>query len=64
MPICFLFIKVFANYFSIINLCYMRSGDVIFMAAFGDENKVVNLSSPNGAGGNCYHIMIDNSIMV
>ncbi|KQS36859.1 hypothetical protein [Pedobacter sp. Leaf194] len=38
----------------------MRSNDVIFIAGFGNEHKVVKLTSSNGRDGNIYHIMMDN----
>lgn len=38
----------------------MRQHDIIFLAAYGEEYKVVKLASPNGSGSNCYHIMMDD----
>lgn len=32
---------------------------IVFFAAFGDEDKKVDISAPLGGGGS-YHIMIDN----
>lgn len=31
-----------------------------FIGAFPDGNKVVKVSTPNGGGGNCYHLMVGN----
>ncbi|MGN8055653.1 hypothetical protein ACTJKN_05220 [Pedobacter sp. 22163] len=33
--------------------------EIIFKAAFGNEEKIVELSTPNGAGG-VYYFIIDN----
>ncbi|WP_265797838.1 hypothetical protein [Pedobacter sp. MC2016-05] len=33
---------------------------IMFVAAFGDENKVVEICQPNGGGGHNYSIMVDN----
>lgn len=29
-----------------------------FLGAFPDGDKVVKISTPNGGGGNCYHLMV------
>lgn len=31
-----------------------------FIGAFPDGDKVVEISSPSGSGGNSYHLMVDN----
>jgi hypothetical protein len=31
-----------------------------FIGAFPDGDRVVEISSPNGAGGNTFHIMVDS----
>lgn len=33
--------------------------DIVFMAPFGEERKLVNIGSVAGAGGDMYHIMVD-----
>jgi len=30
-----------------------------FIASFGDKDRIVELSAPNGAGSENYHIMVD-----
>ena len=38
----------------------MRSHEITFIAAFGDKDVNVKISSPNGAGGSTYHFMFNN----
>jgi len=38
----------------------MRQHDIIFLAAFGEEFRIVKITSPNGAGSNTYHLLLDN----
>jgi len=47
----------FAKYFS--NICEMYFVSAKFIGAFPDGDRVVEISSPSGAGGNSYHLMVD-----
>lgn len=31
-----------------------------FKASFPEGDKIIEISSPNGGGGNTYHLMVDN----
>jgi hypothetical protein len=31
-----------------------------FVGSFPEGDRIVKISTPNGGGGNCYHLMVDN----
>lgn len=37
----------------------MRGNDITFIAAFGDKDVEVAISSASGGGGSTYHLMFD-----
>jgi hypothetical protein len=48
---------LFANNFS--NICTMYIVAIKFIGAFPEGDRLVEISSPNGAGASTYHIMVD-----